>query len=295
MSARSPWWIDWALARRALVAEVPGRFLLLFLAAGFYFALLLSGGADRFLAGRWTVTVVLSRDVSAAEGAGIALGLGRLSAVQSAVYRDPEEAWKEFSSAYPGLEVMREAGGNPLPGYVEIRFRPNRFEERDVDAVIAVLRPLPQVEAVLSGSEGLARLLWLKNCANACLWGAFGVLCATILWIFALQEKARAGALAGDVAFLSARGATPAAIGRRRAASAGIWGAVLGAAAAAAAVGLLGFLLSAYPFLRTIAGRVEELAAPPLLFLAAAFPAGAALVSCAASAAGWLAARRKAR
>lgn len=293
MSARSPWWIDWSLARGAILRELPGRFALLLVLALFYLAMILSGGVSRLLAGQWSVTAILSRQVSDEEGRGIAGHVARLPAVRTAVYKDPESAWKEFLSAYPGLEALRAAGGNPLPGYVEIRFRPERLTERDIAAVTGVLRPLPQVERILSGGEMMSRMLRFKRWADGTLWAGLGLACAAVFWVLALQERARVQALKGDVAFLAERGVPAGAIGRRRAASAALVGGLLASVAAALAVLAMASFRNLHPALGAVLGGVEDLAEPPRVFLAAAFPPAAAFLWGAASLFGWRAARSR--
>lgn len=287
MTARSPWWIDWSLARRALLRELPGRAALFLVMAFLYVALVLSWGVGRFLAAQWPVSAILARDVSDEEGLRIAGQLARLPAVESAVYRDAEFAWKEFLAAYPGLEVLREAGGNPLSGYIEIRMRPERLTERDVSAVAGRLAPLPQVERVLSGGEALPRVLRLKTWVNGALCAALGLFAAAVFWVMALQERARVLSLRPDVAFLVDRGISAASIGRRRAAAAALAGGVLGVMDLAAAAGLLYLLRTVHPAVATAVGGIEELGRPPAVLFAAAFPAAAALLGGAAAALGW--------
>jgi len=287
-------WIDWALARRTLLAELPGRFVLAFLLAAGLFGLLLSGGADRYLALRWPLTAVLAPAVTPEEGRGMAEKLARLPAVWAAEYRDSEAAWREFAAAYPGLDALREGGGSPLPAYVEIRLRPERMTAGEVGALAAALRSLPQVERVLDGGEALARALAAARWVDGALWAAEGVLAAVCLWILFLQEKGRAGALARDAAFLVARGVPAAAVARRRAACAAGAGFLLGAAAGTAAAGALHLLWSFLPGFAVVVGPPGDLAAVPKAWGAAAFPAAWALLSGAASRAGWAAARVRA-
>ncbi len=124
MTAPASWWIDWRLSPGGLAREAAGRLVLFLVLGAFFVALVLSGGADRFLSRQWSITAVLRLSVPEAEGRGIAAKVAGLPPVGSAVYKGPEEAWKEFIAAYPGMESLRAAGGNPLPGYVEIHLRP---------------------------------------------------------------------------------------------------------------------------------------------------------------------------
>ena len=144
-------WIDWRLSRGSLVRETIGRFLFFSLLGFAFLSLLLSGGVSRFLAGRYAITAVLRAEVPSAEAEGLARKVAALSPVRSATYRDPDAAWKEFLRAYPGMESLRGAGGNPMPGYIEIRIRPDRLTGADVELVASTLRSVPLVEQVLAG------------------------------------------------------------------------------------------------------------------------------------------------
>ena len=147
----SLWWIDWRLSRGPLVRETIGRFLFFCLLGFALLSLLLSGGASRFLADRYAITAVLRAEVPSAEAEGLARKAAALPPVRSAAYREPEAAWKEFLRAYPGLDPLRGAVGNPIPGYIEIRIRPDRLTGADVDLVASALRSVPLVEQVLAG------------------------------------------------------------------------------------------------------------------------------------------------
>jgi len=109
-------WIDWRLAGRSTLLDLLFRFVLVSAAAFAFLVLVLSGGAGRFLASQYAITAVLRTPVSPGEGEGLAAKIAGLPPVRTAVYRDPEEAWREFLLAYPGIDSLRSAGGNPLPG-----------------------------------------------------------------------------------------------------------------------------------------------------------------------------------
>ncbi len=283
----SVWWIDWRLAPRALAKESLGRLLLLYLLGTLFLAMILSGGLNRFLSERWPISAILRMAVPTAEGAGIAAKAKALPAVRDAVYKDPETTWKEFLAANPGLESLRTAGGNPLPGYVEVRLRPGSFTGRDIRAVETALRPLPQVERVLSGGEGLPRLLLIKEWANALLWGGIGLLGLASLTIFSVQERSRTAALSREFAFLAERGVPPRLIAACRAAAASLVGGLVALAALGAAFGTLLLLLGSVPLMGTAVGRPEDLLAPRVLAFAAAFILSAAILLGGASLLGW--------
>ncbi|MBP2689259.1 MAG: hypothetical protein H6Q83_1446, partial [Deltaproteobacteria bacterium] len=54
----SLWWIDWRLSRGTLARETIWRFLFFCLFGFALLSLLLSGGANRFLADRYAITAV---------------------------------------------------------------------------------------------------------------------------------------------------------------------------------------------------------------------------------------------
>ena len=292
MSERpSLWWIDWRLSRGPLVREAIGRFLFFCLLGFALLSLLLSGGVSRFLAGRYAITAVLRAEVPSAEAEGLARKVAALPPVRSATYRDPEVAWKEFLRAYPGLESLRGAGGNPLPGYIEIGIRPDRLTGADVDLVASALRSVPLVEHVLAGEEWLPRLLRAGRLASWVGWGVFGAFLAGFFLVGCLQERARAVALAGDFAFLTERGVPASRLAFLRAAEAAISGFFLAAAGTAAAGGSLFLFLRKFPFLEGLVGSASDLLLPRTVAAAALFSCGAALLSAAASLLGWRAAR----
>lgn len=290
MSVPSPWWIDWKLSPGALGRETAGRLVLFLFLGACFLALVLSGGVDRFLSGQWTITAVLRASVPEAEGRGIAGKVSGLPAVASARYRSPEDAWKEFTAAFPGLESLRAAGGNPLPGYVEIRLRPDRLSEKAVASVETALRPVPQVEELLTGGKWAPRLLRLKRWVNAAFWAAFGLLGAAFFAIFIVQEKARAVLHAADFAFLTERGASSRGVALRRAAAASLCGGGLALVSIGAAAGAFLLLDARYPVFRTVVGPPLEILAPDAILLPVAFLLAAALLSGAASLIGWRAA-----
>jgi hypothetical protein len=279
MSAPSLWWIDWRLAGAAKVREALGRLALLLVLGVSFLATLLSGGVNRLLAEQWFLTAVLGSSVSEEEGVGIAGKLDELPAVRSAVYRSPEAAWREFAMAYPGLESLREAGGNPLPGYVEIRMRPDRLTEADIAHVAAVLRPLPQVEKILSGGEALPALLRLSRWANAGLWAGVGLLGIAVFAIFRIQERTRAAVLASDFAFLEERGVSGRRIALLRAAASALAGGLQGALAVSGAAVALHVLAGRYSLLSLAVGFPEYAASPEILVPAGLFTLAAALAA----------------
>ena len=287
----SLWWIDWRLFRGPLVRETIGRFLFLCLLGFALLSLLLSGGASRFLADRYAITAVLRAEVPSAEAEGLARKVAALPPVRSAAYRDPEAAWKEFLRAYPGLESLRGAGENPMPGYIEIRIRPDRLTEADVALVVSSLRSVPLVEKVLAGEEWLPRLLRAGRLASWAGWGIFGAFLAGFFLVGRLQERARAVALAGDFAFLAERGVPTSRLAALRAASAAVSGFLLAAAGTAAGGGALLLSLREFPFLERVIGPPSDLLLPRTVAAAVLFSFGAALLSAAASLLGWRAAR----
>jgi hypothetical protein len=293
MTGSSLVWIDWKLSPWAMVRETAWRFFLLFPAGLFLVVLLLSGGMNRFLSEQWTVTAILRLQVPPAEGEGIAKKAAVLAGARTALYRDPEASWKEFLSAYPGLSALRAAGGNPLPGYVEVRMHPGRFTEADIGAVEAALRPLPQVERVLSGGEALPRLMRVRDGVNAILWAGFALLCTAVLSIFLLMEKSRTSSLAADFDFLRERGVPVRSIVVSRASGALLTGIFLSLAAMGTSALLFFLLEDRLPLLGRVIGPAEELLTPPLLVPAALFVIAVALFSGAASPLGWHAAQSR--
>ncbi len=287
MSVPSSWWIDWRLSPRALARETAGRLVLFLVLGACFLALVLSGGVDRFLSRQWAITAVLRLSVPEAEGRGIAAKVAGLPPVASAVYKGPEEAWKEFVAAYPGVESLRAAGGNPLPGYVEIHLRPGRLSEDAVAAVVAAVRPLAQVDEVLTGGKWAPRVLRLKRWVNAGFWAGFALLGAAFFLVFAVQEKARAARHAGDYAFLAERGASSRGIALRRAAAAALCGGVLALVSLGAAAGAHVLLDARVALARWVVGPPTEILAPEPLALLGAYLVSAALLSGAASLVGW--------
>jgi hypothetical protein len=287
----SLWWIDWRLSRAPLVRETIGRFLFLCLLGFALLSLLLSGGASRFLADRYAITAVLRAEVPSAEAEGLARKVAALPPVRSAAYRDPEAAWVEFLRSYPGLDPLRGAGGNPMPGYIEIRFRPDRLTGADVDLVTSALRSVSHVEQVLAGEEWLPRLLRAGRLASLACWGVFGAFLGGFFLVGRLQERARAVALAGDFAFLAERGVPARRLAFFRAAGAAVSGFLLAAAGTAAGGGALFLSLRAFPFLEGVIGPPSDLFLPRTVAAVALFSCGTALLSAAASLLGWRAAR----
>ncbi|GAB4236162.1 MAG: hypothetical protein OHK0028_13000 [Deltaproteobacteria bacterium] len=287
----SLWTIDWRLARGTLVRETIGRFLFFVLLGFALLAILRSGAGLRYLAGRYAVTAVLRADIPPAEANGLARKIAALPPVRSASYTDPETAWKEFLRAYPGLEPLRESGGNPLPGYIEVRFRPERFNETDVGLVSSALRSVSRVDQVLAGEEWLPGLLRAGRCASGLCWGVFGLFLAGTFVVNRLQERGRAAALAGDFAFLAERGVPVRRLALSRAAAAAVSGGILAAAGTALAGGVLVLLLREFPFLERVFGSPADLPEPRTIAGAALFVLAAALLSAASSLLGFRASR----
>jgi hypothetical protein len=287
----SLWWIDWRLSRGSLVRETIGRFLFFCLLGCALLSLVLSGGVTRLLADRYAITAVLRAEVPSAEGEGLARKVAALTPVRSAAYRDPEESWKEFLRAYPGLDPLRGAGGNPMPGYIEVRLRPDRLNGADVALVVTALRSVSHVEQVLAGEEWLPRLLGSGRLASWVCWGIFGAFLAGFFLVGRLQERARAVALAGDFAFLAERGVPAGRLAFFRAAGAAVSGFLLAAAGTAAGGAALFFSLRTFPFLEGVIGPPSDLHLPRTVAAAVLFSLGAALLSGAASLLGWGAAR----
>jgi cell division protein FtsX len=283
MTFSSLLFIEWKIAPGAMLRETAGRFILLLALGSFLLCLLLSGGMNRLLSGQWTVTAILRASVPADEGKGIAGKAAGLPGVRSAAYKDPEAAWKEFLAAYPGLESLRGAGGNPLPGHVEIRMRPDRFTEADIRAVEAALAPLPHVEKILYGREALAGLLRIREWVNAFFWAGFALLSGVTFLIFVLQEKARCLSLAADFEFLRERGVPARSLSISRASAAMLTGFILAMAATGASALLLFFLESRLPPLGRVIGPAAEILTPSVLIPLAMFLFSAAIASGAAS------------
>jgi len=236
------------------------------------------------------VTAILRMATAPEEGRGIAGKAAKLPGVLSASYKDPETSWKEFLQAYPGLESLRTAGGNPLPGYVEIRMRPDRLDETDIRAVEAVLRPLPQIERLLSGGEVLSRLLRAKRWVNGLFWAGFAVLCSMVFLFVFLQERTRACLLSGDFGFLENRGISAKRIASYRALGAAMTGAILSAAAVGAAVSAFVLLEQRLPVIGRVIGPAEDLLSPMSLLSFGLFLLAATLFHAGASLLGWRAA-----
>ncbi len=250
-------WIDWKLAGKSLAREWLNRFVMFFLVGGFLLTMLAGKGVNRFLSEQWVVNAVLRLNVSAAEGVGIAAKARKMAAVRSVVYKDPEAAWSEFLADYPGLESLRLEGGNPVPGYLQIRLLPERLTAEDIAAVENALKPLPQVEKVFTGAKTLPRLLRVREWVNLALWGFFLLLSVLLFSVCAMQEASRARALRSDFGFLADRGISPAAIMTGRAAGSALVAGLL----ALPATGAAGMVISAatvrFPALASILGPVE--------------------------------------
>ncbi|MEW6721335.1 MAG: permease-like cell division protein FtsX [Thermodesulfobacteriota bacterium] len=284
-------WIDWRFAGRTLAVQSLGRFLLLFLMAFAFLALQLSGGATRYFASQYAVTAVLREAASPEESRGLAGRIAALPSVLSAQYRDPEDAWEEFLDAFPGVETIRDAGGNPLPGYIEIRFRHDRFTAGDVDAVLSALKPVELIEKVLAGEDSLPRLFKVQRAAAFFAWGMFALIAALFLVILKLQEQLRSAALSGDIGFLVERGISERRVAASRAAGSALAGILLSAVAVAAAAASLHFLLRRHPSLQAAVCAPEALLSPPALAASGVFVLCAAILFGASSLLGWTAVR----
>jgi hypothetical protein len=295
MSGPSLWWIDWSLHGKPMRRETVGRFLLCFFVASYFLAMFLSGGVDRFLSAQYTMTVILRGGVPDEEGEGIRGKVAALPLVREANYRNAEQAWKEFLAAYPGLESIRDAGKNPLPGYVEIRLRPGGMSEEGIAGVRNALEPLPQVEKILSGGDVMASLLRMKRWANAVLWGGFALVCVVFAIVLGMQEKVRAARLVPDVSFLADRGVPGGRIAVRRTAGAFVAGGLLAFLAAGASCAAIFFLSGRFSFLRVAVGPAQELPDARFALPAALFLLSAAILQALASVAGWRAAFPKGR
>lgn len=290
MSGSTLWRMDWSLVPGAMAREAAVRFLLLSILCMYFAALLLSGGMNRYLSDSWAVTAVLRSSVTDEEGEGIAKKSAGLPGVGSAVYRNPEESWKEFLAAYPGLEGLRASGGRPLPGYVEIRMRPDGFTGSRIRSIESFLAPLPEVERVLSGGETLPRILRVAAWTKAALWAAFGLLASSFFAIFRLQEKARAAQLSADFDFLAERGIPARRIALSRAAGSAAVGLALSLASAAASVSVLFLLSGRIQVIHRVVGPPGEIFALSFLLPWTLFISAAAVLSGGASLLGWRAA-----
>ena len=295
MNIPSLWWIDWSLHGKSMRRETIGRFLLCFFAASYFLAMLLSGGVDRFLAGQYTITAILRIGVPDDEGAGIAGKVMAVAPVLEAQYRDPEQAWKEFLGAYPGLESLRSAGKIPLPGYVEIRLRPGWMSVEGIAQVRSALEPIPQVEKLLSGGEIMPRLLRMKWWANILLWSGFALVCIVFAVFLFLQEKARAARLLPDVSFLADRGGPGGLVATRRAAGAFVTGGLLALLAAGASCAALLLLAGRFSPVRVGVGSAQDLLDARFALPAVLFLLSATMLQVLASLAGWRSAFPKGR
>ncbi len=262
MTGTSLWWIDWKLAGGRMRREAAVRFVALVLLSFCFLVLLVSGGTDRFLSREWTITALLRSGISDEEGKGLAAKIAALPPVIGAVYRTPEQAWEEFLERYPGLESLRSDRGNPLPGYVEITMRPDRLTEEGMEEVLSVLRPLSQVETLLSGGEAMPRLFRWKRIANGLLQGGVGFLLVLLFLGFVHQERGRSILLASDFRFLRDRGIPGGRIAAGRAAGSALVVLLLAVAACAAAAAFLYGLTVRFSAVRVVVGSPEDLLDP---------------------------------
>lgn len=283
--------IDWRFAGRAIALQSLGRFVFLCLMAFAFLAIHLSGGVGRFLSSQYAVTAILRGAASPEEAVGLAGKIAALPPVRSAEYRDSAAAWEEFLLAYPGVESIPGAGGNPLPGYIEIRIRHDRFDPSDVAMVLSALKPVELVDKVLAGEESLPRLFRVHRVFSASAWGGFAALVVLFFVVCRLQEQLRSLALKGEIGFLLERGVSERRVAASRAAGAAIWGIVLAGVAAAAAAAAMHFLLRRYPSLQGVIAPPDHLLSSSSAGAAGAFVLCAAILLAAASLLGWAAAR----
>jgi FtsX extracellular domain len=262
VTASSLLWVDWQLAGKRMRRESAVRFVALFLVSFCFLALLFSGGADRFLSRQWTVTAMLRSGVADEEGEGLAAKVAALPPVITAVYRNPQQAWEEFSARYPGLEPLRSGGSNPLPGYVEITMRHDRLSEDAMEEVLSVLRPLPQVETLLYGGEAMHRLFRWKTFANGILRGGFVFLLFLLFLGFLYQERGRTVLFGPDFMFLRDRGVAGGRIGAGRAAGAVVTALCLAVAACAGAAASLYWMSGRFHAVQVVVGSSGELLDP---------------------------------
>jgi len=293
VSGPSLLWIDWRLAGGGTVRDLLLRFVFVSLAAFAFLVLVLSGGADRFLASRYAITAVLRTPASPGEGEGLAAKVAALPPVRTAVYKDPEAAWREFLLAYPGIDSLRSAGGNPLPGYIDVRLRPERLTGADVELVTSALRSVSRVEKVLAGEERLPLLLLVRRYAAAVAWGVFGAFAAAYLLILVLQEKGRATALAADFAFLEERGVPAGRLAGSRSGGGALAALFYSAAGVLLAGAALRHLLLRHPSLEPLVGPPGDLLLRRTVLAAAGFVLVSALLAAASSLVGFRAARAR--
>ncbi len=287
MSGLSLYWIDWSLHRGTMWRESAVRFLVCFLVALYLAGMLLSGGVDRFLSRQYTITAILRAGVPDDEGRGIAGKAAALPPARDAQYRSPDEAWREFLAAYPGLESLRSAGRNPLPGYVEVQLRPAEMTEEGIAEARAALEPLPQVEKVLTGGDVLPRLFRMKRWANGLLWSGFGFACVTFLIVLGMQEAARSARIRHDVSFLADRGVPQDRIAVRRAAGSFASGGILALLAAVGSCAVLSLVLGRVSILGAAVGTPGDLLEARVVLTMGLFLISAAAFQGLASYAGW--------
>ena len=295
MSVPSLWWIDWSLHGGPMRRETAGRFLLCFLAALYFLAMLLSGGVNRFLSGQYTISAILHVGVPDEEGTGIAGKVAALPPVREAQYRDPEQAWAEFLAAYPGLELLRGEGENPLPGYVEVRLRPGWMSDEGIAVVRSALEPVSQVEKILTGGDVMQNLLRMKRWANALLWAGFVLVCVVFLAFLVMQEKARATRLLPDVSFLASRGVPEGQIASSRTAGAVVAGGFVALFAIGLACAALFLAARHLPLVRVTVGSAEELLDAGILLPSCLFLLCAVMLQGLTSLSGWRATFPKGR
>ena len=283
----SLFWIDWRLAGRMTALQSSGRFAVLLLMAFVFLSLFLSAGAARCISSRYVITALLKESVSAEEALGLAKRIAALAPVLNAEYRDPAASWKEFTRAYPGVESISDIDGAQLPGYIEIRIRPDSFTAADVDVVTSVLKPLAQVDKVLAGEDSLPGIFKVARALKKLFVGGFVLLAGLFFAICRLQERILSAAMAGDFEFLMGRGVAEKKIVGFRAMGAAVSGGLLSGAAVGVAFAVLNFTVRKHPSLANIIGPREELFSAPTATAAGVFVLLAAVLFAGASVLGW--------
>ena len=284
-------WVDWRLAGRTAAVQSLGRFVFLLPLAFAFLALFLSGGIARFLSSQYAVTAMLRESASREEAVVLTKKIAALPPVRSAEYRDSASSWKEFLLAYPGVESIPGAADNPLPGYIEIRIRHDRFDASGVETVLSALKPVELVDKVLAGEESLPRLFKVNRALHALSLGGFAVLVALFFVVCRLQDRLRCISMAGDFGFLLQRGIPERRMAASRAAGAAVMGIALAIVALVSAAAALHFLLGRYPSLTGVIGPQAELFSPASAAAAGLFVLLVALLFAASSLLGWTSVR----
>lgn len=74
------------------------------------------------------------------------------------VYVSKEEAWHEFAEQVGDPSLLEAVDGNPLPGSLRIRLRPELLNYRAMEEISRQLAAFPEVEDVRFGGEWVKRL-----------------------------------------------------------------------------------------------------------------------------------------